>query len=172
MRFAVRLLGIFGGFLLLTGIAFSFFFDQSAGIAVWLLLFANAAFFFFIAIMIRAAPAMEYMRENRETAVDRDPPRAALKEAPAPPPPPAGVHIPGPSFWPALVAIGALLVGAGLVFRKVEVNLFLAVGVVVLVFVLAGWAVQAWNERDEVLDHEDHDAGDDTPAALEERTSG
>lgn len=155
MKFTVRLLAIFGGFLLVVGIIFTFFKADSSGIAGWLLLLANAAFFFFIGIMIKVAPAMEYMRENRESAADRGMPSEAEKEMPALPPPPAGVHIPGPSFWPALVALGALLVGAGLVFREVEVNLFLTVGVVVLIVVLAGWAFQAWNERDEIVEHEE-----------------
>lgn len=150
----------FGVFLMAAGITYAIVVavsDNASGVTPAIIMIANGVFFFFLRFMFGAAPAMEYMREHRDTAVDRVLESAeAPKEELATEPPPEGVHIPGPSYWPPLLALGAALTGAGLIF-DVAVNVFLAAGVVVLVFTGAGWAVQAWKERAEIVAHEQHE---------------
>lgn len=56
--------------------------------------------------------------------------------------PPEGVHMPGPSFRPFLVAIGATMLMLGMVFG----GWLLAVGVIALIATLLGWLVDARRE--------------------------
>jgi len=56
--------------------------------------------------------------------------------------PPPGVHMPGPSFRPILGAIGTAALMAGLVFG----GWVLAAGVVILIWTLIGWLVDARKE--------------------------
>lgn len=56
--------------------------------------------------------------------------------------PPPGVHMPGPSFRPLLIAIGATMLMLGLVFE----GWLLAVGAVAIVITLLGWLVDARHE--------------------------
>lgn len=58
------------------------------------------------------------------------------------PGPPPGVHMPGPSFRPVLVALGFFLLLAGVVFG----GLVLAVGLLALVVSLLGWLRDARHE--------------------------
>ena len=59
------------------------------------------------------------------------------------PHPPRGVHLPGPSFLPVIMSVGALLLGAGLA---------------VLVFGIVSWVAAANSEwRD--TEHGSHDDG-------------
>lgn len=117
------------------------------------LLIATGVFCWFIAIMIKAAPAMEYMAENRETTIDRDADFAASKETLALPPPPPGIHVPGPSLWPALIAGSAALIGIGLVF-KMQVNGLVVAGIVLAVVTGGGWFRQAWRESTAQREHD------------------
>lgn len=121
------------------------------------LLIATGVFCWFIAIMFKAAPALEYMSQNPETKIDRDADFSASKETLALPPPPEGVHIPGPSLWPALLAGSAALIGIGLVF-KMQVNGLIVAGIVLAVVTGGGWFRQAWRESTELREHSGHDA--------------
>ena len=77
------------------------------------------------------------------------------------PRPPRGVHLPGPSFLPVIMSVGALLLGAGLAFRSEDqiANLWLAIpGIGVLVFGIVAWVAAANHEwRD--TEHGSHDDG-------------
>lgn len=118
------------------------------------LLIATGAFCWFVAIMLKAGPALEYMAQHPEAKIDRDADYSAPKDALAPPPAPAGVHIPGPSLWPALIAGSAALIGIGLVF-KVQVNGIVVAGILLAVITGGGWFRQAWRESTALTDHED-----------------
>lgn len=75
------------------------------------------------------------------------------------PPPPAGVHIPGPSIWPALIAGSAALIGFGLVF-KMQVNGLIVAGIVLAVVTGGGWFRQAWRESTSRAEHAGHETAD------------
>lgn len=123
------------------------------------LLIATGVFCWFIAIVIRAAPAMEYMSEHPEATIDRDADFSAPKDTLALPPAPAGVHIPGPSIWPVLIAASAALIGIGLVF-KMQVNGLIVAGVVLAVVTGGGWFRQAWRESTERAEHRELEGSD------------
>ena len=78
------------------------------------------------------------------------------------PQPPRGVHLPPPSLLPAVLALGAALLGAGLAFRADDqpiANPFLAIpGVLVMVTGIVGWVRAAGREWRET-DHAAHDDG-------------
>jgi hypothetical protein len=85
---------------------------------------------------------------------------SGARERPAPP---RGVHMPGPSFLPVVMSLGAALIGAGLAFRGDDqlANPFLAIpGLVVLVLGVIGW-VRAANHEWQDAEHGPHH---DTPA--------
>jgi hypothetical protein len=78
-----------------------------------------------------------------------------------PPKPPRGVHMPGPSFLPVALSVGASLLGAGLAFRGdwAIANPFLAVpGLLVLVASIVAW-VRAANHEWREVEHGSHDDG-------------
>jgi hypothetical protein len=78
-----------------------------------------------------------------------------------PPKPPQGVHMPGPSFLPVVLSVGAALLGAGLAFRGEWgiANPFLAVpGLLVLVAGIVSW-VRAANHEWRETEHGSHDGG-------------
>ncbi|HEX5589642.1 MAG TPA: cupredoxin domain-containing protein [Candidatus Limnocylindrales bacterium] len=77
----------------------------------------------------------EAIRDYDHTAATH----AAALPAVVHPGPPPGVHMPGPSFRPLLGAIGTTALMAGLVFG----GWVLAAGVLILVFTLVGWLVDA-----------------------------
>lgn len=65
------------------------------------------------------------------------------------PHPPRGVHLPGPSFLPVVMSVGALLLGGGLAFRPDDqfANLWLLIpGVAVLIFGVIAWVTAANHE--------------------------
>lgn len=53
-----------------------------------------------------------------------------------------GIHLPRPTTWPAVMAVGVTMFGAGLVVNIV----FSLVGVVVFFIALAGWMRELQNE--------------------------
>lgn len=79
-------------------------------------------------------------------------------ESPKPPP---GVHMPGPSFLPVVISVGAGLIGAGFAFRGewALANPFLAVpGLLVFVAGAVSW-VRAANHEWRDVEHGSHDDG-------------
>lgn len=120
------------------------------------LLIATGVFCWFVAIMLKAGPALEYMTEHSEAKIDRDADFTATKDTLALPPPPKGVHIPGPSLWPALIAGSAALIGIGLVF-KLQVNGLVVAGILLAVVTGGGWFRQAWRESSALAEHDEHD---------------
>ena len=157
MNFTVRLFVLLGVFFVVAGTLMAVFGNFNGEIAGSILLYVNAVFFFFIAVMIKAAPAMEFMREHREASVDRElVPLDAPKEELAPPPPPPGVHIPPPSYWPAALAASGAVFGLGLVFTTFKTNFFITLGAGLLLVTTAGWTYQAWKEREDIVEHEEH----------------
>ena len=78
-----------------------------------------------------------------------------------PPKPPRGVHMPGPSFLPVVMSVGASLIGAGLAFRGdwAIANPFLAVpGLLIFVAAIVAW-VRAANHEWREVEHGSHDDG-------------
>jgi cytochrome c oxidase subunit 1 len=75
-----------------------------------------------------------------------------------------GVHLPSPSYWPVVVALGLPLIAYGLIF-----NLAWAVpGVILLIGGIYGWAMEP-PDNDEVPPHDhyhDHDGDGDGAEAL------
>lgn len=120
------------------------------------LLIATGAFCWFVAIMLKAGPALEYMAQHPEAKIDRDADFSAPKDSLALPPPPDGLHIPGPSLWPALIAASAALIAIGLVF-KVQVNGLIVAGIILAVVTGGGWFRQAWRESTALAEHKDHE---------------
>jgi hypothetical protein len=154
VNFMIRLLNILTVFFIVTGIIYLIVYGDESGIIGVVLLFATAIFMFLIAVMLRAAPVMEYLREHQETTVERGLVQSeAKKERLALPPPPPGVHIPSGSLWPIALSVGGFLVGLGLVF-EIRFDVFLTAGIIVLLATGAGWAVQAWAERQHLIDEE------------------
>jgi cytochrome c oxidase subunit 1 len=71
-----------------------------------------------------------------------------------------GVHLPSPSYWPLVIAVGLPIIGYGLIF-----NLWLCLigGAVVLAGVY-GWAMEPADDPDAAHDdHDDHDGDDHGP---------
>ncbi len=156
MKFTGRLLVTFGIFLLvIAGIytAIVVLTGRPVAITPVAILFANAIFFFFIALMFKAAPAMDYMRENRETTVDRELPPPVEKEVAVVEPPPEGVHIPDPSYWPVVLAVAVMFIIIGFMFH-IQLNVFITAGVVLIIAAALGWCIEAWKERAELVAHE------------------
>jgi hypothetical protein len=68
------------------------------------------------------------------------------------PRPPRGVHLPNPSALPVILAVGGMLLGAGLAFRADDqlANPFLAVpGLLVFLYAVVAWVRAAGREWDE-----------------------
>jgi cytochrome c oxidase subunit 1 len=57
------------------------------------------------------------------------------------------IHVPGPSYWPFVLAIGLLLIADGIIFGVVRSG----VGVVVVLVAIGGWALE---NRSEGAQHE------------------
>ena len=77
------------------------------------------------------------------------------------PTPPRGVHLPSPSFLPAVMSLAAALLGAGLAFRNEDqiANPWLAIpGLIVLVLAMIAW-VRAANHEWHETEHGAHDDG-------------
>jgi cytochrome c oxidase subunit 1 len=71
------------------------------------------------------------------------------------------VHLPSPSYWPLVLALGFPLVGYGLIF-----NLWWALPGVVLVIVgVWGWVMEPSTDPAAGHHHDDHDGHDDEPDA-------
>jgi cytochrome c oxidase subunit 1 len=69
---------------------------------------------------------------------------------------PVTVHLPSPSYWPLVLALGMPLVGYGLIF-----NLWWAVpGVVLIIAGVYGWAMEPSTDPDAGHGHDDHDHGE------------
>jgi cytochrome c oxidase subunit 1 len=66
-----------------------------------------------------------------------------------------GVHLPSPSYWPLVIAVGLPIIGYGLIF-----NLWLClVGGAVVVAGVYGWAMEPADDPDAAHDHDDHGDG-------------
>ncbi|GEM_PF-2120793 len=156
MNFNIKLCFWFGFSLFVAGVVYLIWNDgnneELIGVVI---LFANAIFFWFIALMLKLAPGLEYMSEHGETGVDRGESIAVEKEQLALPPPPKGMHIPGPSYWPIGLAIGIMLFVSGLVF-DIKVNAFTAIGAFLLILAGAGWMTQDTAESEELVTHQEH----------------
>ena len=77
-----------------------------------------------------------------------------------------GVHLPSPSFWPLVLALGLPLIGYGLIF-----NLWLCVvGGALTGLGMYSWALEPTDDPDAGHGHDDHDddgdGGDDSTAEL------
>jgi cytochrome c oxidase subunit 1 len=71
-----------------------------------------------------------------------------------------GVHLPSPSYWPLVIAVGMPIIGYGLIF-----NLWLClVGGALVLAGVYGWAMEPADDPDAAHDHDDHD-GDHDPDA-------
>ena len=70
-----------------------------------------------------------------------------------------GVHLPSPSFWPLVVAVGLPLIGYGVIF-----NLWLAIpGALLTAGGLYAWALEPVDDPDADHGHDDHHDGDGGP---------
>jgi hypothetical protein len=58
------------------------------------------------------------------------------------------IHVPGPSFWPIVLAGGLVLIAIGVVSSFT----FSIVGILVLLMAIGGWAME--NRSEEEADHE------------------
>ena len=58
------------------------------------------------------------------------------------------IHVPGPSYWPIVLAGGLVLIAIGVVSSFI-ISL---VGILVLLTAIGGWAME--NRAEEVADHE------------------
>ena len=56
------------------------------------------------------------------------------------------VHLPGPSFWPAGLALGIVLFSVGPAFQYTIAWLFVAAGGLLSVCSLVGWVLEIRNE--------------------------
>jgi cytochrome c oxidase subunit I len=76
-----------------------------------------------------------------------------------------GVHLPSPSYWPLVLALGFPLIGYGLIF-----NLWWAVpGVVLVIAGVFGWVMEPATDPDADHHHDDHgDHAGDPDATAEE----
>ena len=77
------------------------------------------------------------------------------------PVPPRGVHLPGPSFLPVVMSLGAALLGAGFAFRGEGqvANLFIVgPGLLVIVAGIVLW-IRAANAEWRDTEHGSHDDG-------------
>ena len=76
------------------------------------------------------------------------------------------VHLPAPSYWPIVLALGLPFVGYGIIF-----NLWWAViGVILIVAGMYGWGLEPADDEDALHDHIEPippDVGDDTGAAAD-----
>ena len=69
------------------------------------------------------------------------------------------VHLPSPSYWPLVLALGMPLIGYGLIF-----NLWWAVpGVVLVIAGIYGWVMEPATDPDAGHGHDDHGADHDDP---------
>ena len=57
------------------------------------------------------------------------------------------IHVPNPSFWPFVLAVGLLLFASGVIFSIIESVL----GVVIVLVAIGGWALE---NRSEGAHHE------------------
>lgn len=72
-----------------------------------------------------------------------------------------GVHLPSPSYWPLVMAVGFPLVGYGLIF-----NLWWALpGAVLIIAAVWGWVMEPSTDPDAGHHDDDHGGHDDDPAA-------
>lgn len=73
--------------------------------------------------------------------------------------------MPGPSYWPVLIAAGGTLVILGLIF-DVRANVFITIGGVLVLMTGFGWALEDWREREQILVEErEQGRPDSEPAA-------
>lgn len=61
------------------------------------------------------------------------------------------IHLPPPSYWPIVLALGLLLIAVGIIFGLV----ISALGVIVLLVAIAGWTQE--NRRLDMTQEMDHD---------------
>jgi cytochrome c oxidase subunit 1 len=69
-----------------------------------------------------------------------------------------GVHLPAPSYWPIVLAFGFPLLGYGLIFSIFPLG---AVGALIIVIALYGWAFEPADDPNAAHGHDDHH--DDPP---------
>ena len=61
------------------------------------------------------------------------------------------IHLPPPSYWPIVLALGLLLIAVGIIFGLV----ISVLGVIVLLVAIAGWTQE--NRRLDMSQEMDHD---------------
>ena len=74
-----------------------------------------------------------------------------------------GVHLPSPSYWPLVTAIGLPLMGWGLIFTEI----LAVVGAVVTIVGIWGWAIEPPDDVDNVHGDDHHDSEPTGDAALD-----
>ena len=85
--------------------------------------------------------------------------RVATAEEAAQPGTATGVHLPSPSFWPLVVAVGMPLIGYGLIF-----NLWLCIpGALLTAGGLYAWALEPVDDPDAAHGHDDDHGDGDGP---------
>jgi cytochrome c oxidase subunit 1 len=68
-----------------------------------------------------------------------------------------GVHLPGPSYWPIVLAAGFPILGYGLIFKNI---FLLGVGLLTIVAAMYGWAAEPADDPNAAHGHGDHEPGD------------
>jgi cytochrome c oxidase subunit 1 len=71
-----------------------------------------------------------------------------------------GVHLPAPSYWPVVMAVGFPLLGYGIIYHTFPL---FAVGGLIIVLAMFGWAFEPADDPNagHGHDHDDHHDGDD-----------
>ena len=79
-----------------------------------------------------------------------------------------GIHLPSPSYWPLVLAVGLPLVGYGLIF-----NLWWAVpGALITIMGIFGWVMEPADDPDGGHEHHEDESPSDDPEAAAELTDG
>ena len=94
-------------------------------------------------------------------AVAQIPPRRDPSE-------PHSIHMPSPSYWPLVFALGLPIIGYGFVFK---IWWLLAVGVVVMLFGINGWTLGARDRGDALMAQTEHVVTDAMPETLRRRST-
>jgi cytochrome c oxidase subunit 1 len=82
--------------------------------------------------------------EDDEGRLVRLPAGAAVEPATAPPAEPHGIHMPSPSYWPFVLALGLPIIGYGFVFKFYWL---LAIGALISFFGINAWTIEPATEE-------------------------
>jgi cytochrome c oxidase subunit 1 len=63
------------------------------------------------------------------------------------------IHLPAPSFWPIVLALGVALIAIGVIYTLI----ISAVGVLVLLAAIVGWTLENRNPPVEVVEEVQHE---------------